>query len=71
MRVDCHAVTGTQWLAEDAVVIATRLVSAPGPLEFRTVWNLLSPGDVISLKVYVVTADGHERGSETLTVTRP
>ena len=71
VRYELRAVTGSQWLAEDAVVIASRLVSAPGPLEFRTVWNLLSSGDVVSMKVYVVTADGHERGSDTLTVTRP
>ena len=71
VRYELRAVAGSEWNAEDAVVIGSRLVSAPGPLEFRTTWNLTGPGMVIALKVYVVTADGHERGSETLTVTRP
>lgn len=71
VRLELRATPGTAWDADSATVIATRLVSTPGPLEFRTVWNLTASGNVIAMKVYVVTADGHERGSETLNVTHP
>ena len=71
VRIELRAVTGTEWNAEDAVIIDTRLVSVPGPLEFHTLWNLTGSGQSITLKVYVVTADGHERGSDSMTLTRP
>ena len=71
VRYELRAVPGLLWDGDAASVIATRLVSAPGPLEFRTLWNLNAPADSIAAKVYVVTASDHERGSETVNVTRP
>lgn len=71
IRYELRAVPGLAWDADAASVIATRLVTAAGPLEFHTLWNLNASGQSVALKVYVVTGTGHERGSETLNVTRP
>lgn len=39
--------------------------------EFVTSTGLSDPGNVVSFKVYVITATGNEKGSNTVTVTRP
>ena len=71
IRYELRAVPGLAWDGNAASVIASRLVTAPGPLAFHTLWNLNASGQTVALKVYVVTGSGHERGSETLNVTRP
>jgi hypothetical protein len=71
VRYELRAVPGVAWDGDAASVIATRLVSAPGPLEFRSTWNLMASGDTVAYKVYVVTSSDHERGSDTVNVTRP
>ena len=39
--------------------------------EFVTSTGLSDPGIVVSFKVYVITSTGNEKGSNTVTVTRP
>lgn len=41
------------------------------PCEFLTDSGLTAPGNVASFKVYVLTATGNEKGSNTVVITRP
>ena len=41
------------------------------PREFVSNTGLSNPGNVASFKVYVITSAGNEKGSNTVTVTRP
>ena len=50
-------------------VIAT--LDAGEPLVFTTTWGLTTPGSVVSVRLVAMTADGHERGSEPVVITRP
>jgi hypothetical protein len=46
-------------------------VAASSPREFLTDAGLANPGDVASFKVYVVLTTDNEKGSNTVTITRP
>ena len=50
-------------------VVAT--LDAGEPIVFTTTWGLTTPGAVASYRLYAVTADGHERGSAPVVITRP
>jgi hypothetical protein len=41
------------------------------PLEFLTLSGLAASGDVATFKVYVILTTGNEKGSNTVTITRP
>ena len=45
-------------------------VDPSAPREFVTIASLANPGDIASFKVYVITATGNEKGSNTVTITR-
>ena len=60
---------GPNYSTDDESVIGTVL---PGePREFFTTAGLASPGSTASFKVYVVLTTGNEKGSNTVTITRP
>lgn len=60
---------GPNYSQENETVIGN--VPPAGPREFLTDSGLAASGDTASFKVYVITADGNERGSNTVTITRP
>ena len=49
-------------------VIAT--LEAGEPLVFTTTWGLTTPGSVASFRLVAMTADGHERGSAPVAISR-
>ena len=51
------------------IVLATFAPSAPRP--WTSSFGLLVPGSTASFKLYSITAEGNERGSNAVTVTRP
>ena len=60
---------GTSYHEEDEDVIAT---FAPGdPREFLTDHALTLPGATALFRVYVILTTGNEKGSSTLSITRP
>lgn len=68
-QVQVRASAGPDYEDEDATVVATR---APAdPPEWTGTFGGGTPGSSVSLKVYVMTATGNERGSNTVTVTVP
>lgn len=56
--------------AEDLEVIAGSLAAGEPPV-FHTTTLLESPGAVISVRVFAVTADGRENDSQTMSIQRP
>ena len=60
---------GPDYSTDDESVIGT--VDPSAPREFVTIASLANPGDIASFKVYVITATGNEKGSNTVTITRP
>jgi len=54
---------------ETEVVIGN--LSPTDPREFLTLAGLAASGDVASFKVYVILTTGNEKGSNTVTITRP
>ncbi|MBC8115950.1 MAG: hypothetical protein H7062_16305 [Candidatus Saccharimonas sp.] len=60
---------GPVYSTDDEIVVASN--SPTDPREFFTDASFTSSGDVISCKVYAVTATGNEAGSNAVTVTRP
>ena len=60
---------GPKYSVEDETTVAT--VPAAGPLEFLTTTGLTQPGATALFRNYVITATGNERGSNTVTITRP
>lgn len=64
-----RGVPGDEYDTDDEAVLAT--VEPAAAREFFTPFALGSPGLTAGFKVYVVLKTGHERGSETVFVTRP
>ena len=60
---------GPEFEAEDEILLATVLPAGPhtwtGPLGLDT------PGTTVSFKVFTLTAEGNQRGSNEVTITRP
>jgi len=65
---ELRACFGTRWRTAEAVVIGNH---PPGTLEFLTDDGLVAPGSRVFYKVYVVLTTMNERGSNTVSVTRP
>ena len=59
---------GTTYDAATATVIGN---FPPGTTSFSTAEGLTNPGDVASVKVFVILTTGNEAGSNTVTITRP
>ncbi len=68
-ELELRATTGPEYDPEDETILATIAPSAP------RVWTgsfgLLVPGSAASFKLYSITAEGNERGSNAVTITRP
>jgi len=68
-RYELRGVPGDEYNAEDEAVLAT--VAAGETRAASSAFALGSPGLTASFKIYVVLQDGHEKGSEAVTVHRP
>ncbi len=66
---DIRFCSGPNYSTDNESIIGSVLPGAT--LEFLTDTGLTSPGNVASFKVYVVTTTGNEKGSNTVTITRP
>ena len=68
-ELELRATAGPEYDPEDETILATIAPSAP------RVWTgsfgLLVPGSAASFKLYPITAEGNERGSNAVAVTRP
>jgi hypothetical protein len=64
-----RGVVGPDHNPNTEVVVLT--IQAGQPLAFTTTWSLVTPGAVASFRLVAMTADGHERGSEPVVVSRP
>jgi len=60
---------GASYSTETETVVGNVLPAAPR--ELLTAAGLAAPGNTASFKVYVVLTTGNEKGSNTLTLTRP
>lgn len=60
---------GPNYSTETETVVGN--VAPTAPREFLTNAGLSSSGDVASFKVYVILSTGNEKGSNTVTITRP
>ena len=60
---------GPNYSSDNESVLGSVLPNAPR--EFLTDSGLASPGHVATFKVYVLTTTGNEKGSHTVTITRP
>lgn len=60
---------GPNYSTDDESTLGT--VTPSEPREFLTDTGLATPGDTASFKVYVVLTTGNEKGSNTVTITRP
>jgi hypothetical protein len=60
---------GPEYDSDASTVIAT--IPPAGPLSFNTTAGFETPGQTSSAKLYVVLSTGNERGSNTVTLTRP
>lgn len=65
---ELRACFGTSWKNDEAVAIAN---NPPGTLEFLTDEGLVASGSKVFYKVYVILTTGNEKGSNTVSVTRP
>ena len=69
LRYEIRFCAGPNYSTENESVVGSVL---PGNLlEFLTDAGLTSPGNVASFKGYVITTTGTEKGSNTVTITRP
>ena len=64
-----RACVGPDYNENTENVVAT--LDAGEPIVFTTTWGLTTPGAVASYRLYAMTADGHERGSAAVVITRP
>lgn len=64
-----RACVGPDYNPNTENVVAT--LNAGVPIVFNTTWGLTTPGAVSSFRLYALTADGHERSSETVIIARP
>ena len=69
LRYEIRFCAGPNYSSENESVIGTVLPA--DPREFLTDAGLTTPGSKSSFKVYVITSTGNEKGSNTVTVTRP
>lgn len=68
-RYEVRQSPGPAYDADASSVIAT--VTPAGPFTLSTATGFETPGQTSSVKVYVVLTTGNERGSNTVTLTRP
>ena len=69
LRYEIRFCAGPNYSSDNESVLGSVL---PGDLlEFLTDAGLTAPGNVASFKVYVITTTGNEKGSNTVTITRP
>lgn len=69
VAVEVRACEGPAYDEEDETVLASQAPSAPRA--WAGDFGLGGPGAAASFKVYLLTAQGHERGSNAVTVERP
>ncbi len=69
VRHELRYVAGADYDAEDENVVAS--INVGDLSRFETLAGLLSPGVTASYRIYAITEDGHERMSNTVTITRP
>lgn len=69
VRHELRYVAGPDYDAEDEEIAGS--INAGSPSHFETLAGLPIPGVTASYRVYAITADGNERTSNTVTVTRP
>ena len=69
LRYELRMCAGANYTTDNEVVVGSILPGAPR--EFVTADGLPSPGSVATYKVYVITTTLNERGSNTVSVTRP
>ncbi len=67
-QYELRACFGDRWKADESVVIDN---NPPGALQFLTDEGLVAPGSRVFYKVFVVLTTSNERGSNTVSVTRP
>ncbi len=67
-KYELRACFGDKYSTDQEQVIGTNL---PGSLEFLTDDGLVATGSTVYYKVYVMLTTGHEKGSKTVSVTRP
>ena len=60
---------GPDYDADEENIVAS--VDVGQPSHFDTLAGLGSPGVTASYRIYAITADGNERASNTVTITRP
>ena len=60
---------GPNYSTEDETVVAS--LGPTDPREFLINAGLTEPGNMATFKVYVITATGNEKGSNSTTITRP
>lgn len=68
-ELELRATAGAEFDAEDESVVAT--IAPDAPATWSGTWGLLAPGAAASFKVYCITPEGNERGSNAVTVERP
>ena len=62
---------GPNYSTETEVVTINGNILPGGPLEFFTDTGLTAPGNIASFRVYAILTTANEKGSNTLTLTRP
>ena len=69
VRHELRYVAGPDYDADEENIVAS--VAVGQPAHFDTLAGLGTPGVSASYRIYAITADGHERASNTVTITRP
>ena len=62
-------VPGPTYNAEDENIVGN--IATVSPLHFETLAGLATPGVTASFRLYAITAEGNERASDTVSITRP
>jgi len=62
-------VPGPTYNAEDENIVGN--IATGSPLHFETLAGLATPGVTASFRLYAITAEGNERASDTVSITRP
>jgi hypothetical protein len=70
VQYEVRIVPGPTYNSDDEVVVGN-IPAGPGPFTFQTAAALSNPGNVVSIKVYVINDTGNEKGSNAVAVTRP
>ena len=69
VRHELRYVAGPDYDADDEVIVAS--VDAGQPAHMETLTGLGTPGVTASYRLYAITAEGNERTSNTVSITRP